>query len=348
MSQHLPATPLAAALEASREAPLEVSLAPPTPGEAEAEAVRPSAAVIEIDVDRLVPGRYQPRRRLTEEKLAELAETIRDRGVLQPLVVRRLGEAAPSESPAGHQADHLARHLSASPAKEDRNERFEIVAGERRWRAAQQAGLTTVPVIVRELDDRSALAVALIENLQREDLNPIDQAESLARLADEFGLTHEQIAQSVGRSRAAVTNTLRLLDLCGEARELLSQGAIDMGHARALLPLPPAEQAELARKAHRRGLSVRQVEKAVRTLMEPAPARPQTDLETRWLAEQLARELGQRVSIRRERDGRYTLAVGFGELGELRHSLERIETLIGQVLATTGFRARTHSREETG
>lgn len=337
MSQHLPATRLAASLEASRETPRgapEASLAPQSP--AEAEAVRPPAAIIEIEVHRLVPGRYQPRRRLTEEKLAELAETIRERGVLQPLVVRRLGEAARSEGPV--------ENLSAErPA-----ERFEIVAGERRWRAAQQAGLTTVPVIVRELDDRSALAVALIENLQREDLNPIDQAESLARLADEFGLTHEQIAQSVGRSRAAVTNTLRLLDLCDEARELVSQGAIDMGHARALLPLPPVEQAELARKAHRRGLSVRQVEKAVRALMEPAPARPQTDLETRWLAEQLARELGQRVSIRRERDGRYTLAVGFGELGELRNSLERIETLIGQVLATTGFRARTHSREDTG
>ncbi|MGH8168887.1 MAG: ParB/RepB/Spo0J family partition protein, partial [Woeseiaceae bacterium] len=162
---------------------------------------------LEMRVTSLRPGRYQPRRNVSEESLAELADSIREQGVLQPLVVR--GISSPVES-----ADATTH---------------EIVAGERRWRAAQVAGLSTVPVVVRELDDQSALAVALIENLQREDLNPIDQAQSLSRLADEFALTHEQVAKAVGRSRSSVSNLMRLLDLQGEVKDLLAQGGIDMG-----------------------------------------------------------------------------------------------------------------------
>ena len=177
--------------------------------------------VLELDIDELRPGRYQPRLHLREESLAELAESIREQGVLQPLIVRVMP------------AEHAAGGATA----------YEIVAGERRWRAARLAGLATVPVIVRELTDQSALAVALIENLQREDLNPIDKARSMARLIEEFDLTHDEIAKALGRSRTSVTNFLRLLDLADDVQDAMVEGTIDMGHARALLPLDHERQA---------------------------------------------------------------------------------------------------------
>ncbi|HZD53498.1 MAG TPA: ParB/RepB/Spo0J family partition protein [Woeseiaceae bacterium] len=285
-----------------------------------AEADRPSGAnPVEVSLDELVPGRYQPRRQVPEESLAELADSIREQGVLQPLVVR----------PSGNGADGT---------------RYEIVAGERRWRAAGMAGLASVPVVIRELDDQSALAVALIENLQREDLNPLDQARSLARLASEFELTHEQVAKAVGRSRASVSNLLRLLELQDDVKDLLATEAIDMGHARALLPLDAERQVKMARKAAEHGLSVRQVEDRVRRLLADTPdsgeKRPESDLQTRWLQDQIGKELGRTLSIRPGRDGSYRLNLSFGDLPQLQQSLQRVLELIERVRDTAGPRVR--------
>jgi len=274
--------------------------------------------VTETAIEALRPGRYQPRRRLSEGALSELADSIREQGVLQPLVVR---PATPASGPG----------------------EFEIVAGERRWHAAKMAGLTTVPVIVRELDDQSALAVALIENLQREDLNPIDQAHSLSRLAEEFELTHEQVARAVGRSRASVTNLLRLLQLEDEVKDLLADGRIDMGHARAVLSLDADRQVALAHKVHKRKLSVRQVEKAVRDLLASPgveDTKATTDLQTRWLQQQIAKELGQAISIRPTRRGDYALRIAFGDLWQLAEILQRVEGLVSRLRDAAGPRAR--------
>ncbi len=276
--------------------------------------------VFELGIDELRPGRYQPRLQLREEGLAELAESIREQGVLQPLIVRAVQVAAENST----------------------SQTYEIVAGERRWRAARLAGLTTVPVTVRELTDQAALAVALIENLQREDLNPIDQARSMARLIEEFDLTHEEIAKALGRSRAAVTNFLRLLDLADDVKDAMIDGSIDMGHARALLPLDHERQVALAGKISRLGWSVRKVEQAVKALLaapahesEPKPI----DMQTRWLERQLARELGENVSIRPGPDG-YVLQLGFADLAKLETSLQRLQELVRQIRAVAGPRAR--------
>jgi ParB family chromosome partitioning protein len=288
---------------------------PQTGTDASADAVPTGAAVEDLQ-----PGRYQPRRQLSEDNLAELAASIREQGVLQPLVVRPLKPAA---------ADGAGR------------DRYEIVAGERRWRAAKIAGLSTVPVLVRDLDDQSALAVALIENLQREDLNPIDQAHSLARLAAEFALTHDQVAKSLGRSRASVSNLLRLLELQDEVKDLLAEGRIDMGHARAMLPLDPKRQVSMARKAQAKGLSVRQVEAAVRNLLAGGSrAKPGIDMQTRWLQQQIAQELDQKLAIRTGKHGGYTLNVAFGDLAQLQDALQRIQDLIGRVRNAAGPRVR--------
>jgi ParB family chromosome partitioning protein len=296
---------------------------PQTGTDASADAVPTGAAVEDLQ-----PGRYQPRRQLSEDNLAELAASIREQGVLQPLVVRPLKPAA---------ADGAGR------------DRYEIVAGERRWRAAKIAGLSTVPVLVRDLDDQSALAVALIENLQREDLNPIDQAHSLARLAAEFALTHDQVAKSLGRSRASVSNLLRLLDLQDEVKDLLAEGRIDMGHARAMLPLDPKRQVSMARKAQAKGLSVRQVEAAVRSLLatdtDGSSAKPGIDMQTRWLQQQIAQSLGQKLAIRPGKHGGYTLNVAFKDLAELQAALQRIQELIGSIRLAAGPRVRDANRQ---
>jgi ParB family transcriptional regulator, chromosome partitioning protein len=287
--------------------------------DASAQQSNEASAGREVTVEELMPGRFQPRRQLGEPGLAELADSIREQGVLQPLVVR-------------------PRAAGNGPA------RYEIVAGERRWRAAKLAGLTTVPVVVRELDDQSALAVALIENLQREDLNPLDQAESLARLAREFGLTHDQAAKAVGRSRASVSNLLRLLDLHDDVKAMLAGGEIDMGHGRALLALDPDRQVAMARQVRAKGWSVRQVEEAVRRLLggdtAERPEKLQLDLQTRWLQQQIAKESGQKISIRPAKGGTYRLNIGFGELEQLQQALRRIQELVGQVRETAGPRAR--------
>jgi ParB family chromosome partitioning protein len=205
-----------------------------------------------IDLDRIDPGRYQPRTRMDPQALEELAASIRAQGVMQPLLVRPVGE------------------------------RYELIAGERRWRAARMAGLLEVPCLVREIPDEAALAMALIENLQREDLNPIEEALGLQRLIDEFGMTHQQAAEAVGRSRSAVTNLLRLLQLAEPVRELLMEGALEMGHARALLALAVPQQVELARRAAAQGWSVRQTERAVQALLAPPAPKPETVKDSDW------------------------------------------------------------------
>ena len=281
--------------------------------------------VLAVSVGELRPGRYQPRLQLRQESLAELAESIREQGVLQPLIVRAIS------------------------AVDGDATTYEIVAGERRWRAAQLAGLTTVPVIVRELTDQEALAVALIENLQREDLNPIDQAQSMSRLVAEFGMTHEQIAKALGRSRASVSNFLRLLELADEVKTAMVDGKLDMGHARALLSLDAERQAKLTRKIVRLGWSTRKVEQTVKILLEAraSGSKPKfaIDIQTRWLERQLARELGETVSIKPGPRGGYLLQLGFADLANLDASLQRLHELVRQIRAAAGPRARDTARD---
>ncbi|HEY3516254.1 MAG TPA: ParB/RepB/Spo0J family partition protein [Gammaproteobacteria bacterium] len=281
--------------------------------------------VLAVNVDELQPGRYQPRLQLRQESLAELAESIREQGVLQPLIVR------------------------AVPAADGYAKAYEIVAGERRWRAARLAGLASVPVIVRELTDQEALAVALIENLQREDLNPIDQAQSMSRLVAEFGMTHEQIAKALGRSRASVSNFLRLLELADDVKTAMIDGKLDMGHARALLSLDSERQAKLARRIVRLGWSARKVEQTVKILLEDRAGGPKMksaiDIQTRWLERQLARELGETVSIRPGPKGGYVLQLGFADLANLDESLQRLHDLVRQIRAAAGPRAREAARD---
>jgi ParB family chromosome partitioning protein len=238
-------------------------------------------ALREVPVDLLRRGKYQPRVDMREESLAELAESIKAQGVVQPIVVR------PLPNPGGGETQ------------------YEIVAGERRWRAAQLAGLATIPAVVRDIPDESAVAVALIENIQREDLNPLEEARSLHRLIEEFGLTHADAADAVGRSRATVTNLLRLLELPRPVREMVERRELDMGHARALLALETPELAvELAERARKQGWSVRVTENAVRQIAAPPAAkggkpatRGATDPNVRRLEADLAETLGAAVSI---------------------------------------------------
>jgi ParB family chromosome partitioning protein len=280
--------------------------------------------VVELPLDELRPGRYQPRLQLLEEGLAELAGSIREQGVLQPLIVREIAAGARAEV------------------------KYEIVTGERRWRAARLAGLATVPAFVRDLSDKEALAVALVENLQREDLNPLEQAISMSRLTNEFAMTHDEIAKALGRSRASVTNFLRLLDLADDVKDAIADGSLDMGHARALLPLDDKRQVVLARRIVSHGWSVRMVEDTVRNLLERpvdlAEPKP-VDLQTRWLERQLTRELGEKVSVRPGPKGEYVLKLEFADLASLDASLERLHDLVRQVRAVAGPRVREAVRD---
>ena len=251
-----------------------------------------------VPVERIRRGRHQPRRIVDESALEELAHSVRSRGIVQPIVVR----------PAG-------------------NGGFEIVAGERRWRAAQMAGLAEVPVVVRECSDSEAAAVALIENIQREDLNPIEEAEGYRTLAGEFGLTHQELADTVGRSRSSVTNTLRLLELNRDVRALVEQGELDMGHARALLALSGAVQSETAAEVVRRGLSARETEKLVRSKAkgDTAATGPRSrDPDVVRLETELAERLGAKVRIDHKAKGRGSLTIHYSSLEALDGILERI------------------------
>jgi len=253
-----------------------------------------------LPIDRVHRGQYQPRRHFDPEALQELADSIASQGMIQPVVVR----------PVGHG--------------------FELIAGERRWRAAQMASLHEIPAVVRELDDQAAAAVALIENIQREDLNPLEQARGIARLIEDFGLTHQQVAQAVGRSRASVSNLLRLQELEEEVRELVETGKLEMGHARALLGLKGERQRALARQIERRGLTVRQTEALVRQALEGSgesrsqAARPKKDADTRRLEQDLSERLGAQVTVVPGRKGSGRLQIAYNSLDELEGILEHI------------------------
>jgi ParB family chromosome partitioning protein len=257
----------------------------------------PREALATLEVASIRPGRYQPRTQMDERSLAELAQSIRSQGVLQPVVVRRLDGG------------------------------YELVAGERRWRAAQIAGLEQIPAIVREVPDEAALVMALIENVQREDLNPMEEAAAVQRLIDEFKMTHEQAADAVGRSRSATSNMLRLLKLARPVQDMLMRGALEMGHARALLALDGARQIELGNRIAARGLSVRDTEALVQRLLRtPAQRRrKRTDRDLERLAEELSERLGTTVEIRPSRKGRGKLLLHYSNLDHLDALLKRLK-----------------------
>jgi ParB family chromosome partitioning protein len=292
---------------------LEALLGPKAAAETAPLEAQPGEALRQLPIGQLQPGKYQPRTGMDPAKLGELAESIRAQGVIQPIVVREL------------------------PPEQKGAAQYEIIAGERRWRASQQAGLSVIPAVVRVVDDHAVVAMALIENIQREDLNPLEEAQALQRLIDEFDLTHAQAADAVGRSRAAVSNLLRLLELPGEIRVLVETRALEMGHARALLTLAPQAAIALARQAAENGWSVREVEHRVQQLIsgqvpgamdarkaKPAKAKPQADIAT--LERELSESLGTRVNVLHGRAGKGRLVIHYSDLDSLDGVLERLRT----------------------
>jgi len=254
-----------------------------------------------MPVEKIQRGRYQPRRNFDEDKLRELADSIAAQGMVQPIVVRAV-----------------------------ENDMHEIIAGERRWRAAQLAGLADVPVVIKEVDDQTAMAMALIENIQRDDLNPLEEATALHRLLDEFGLTHQQVAQAVGKSRTTVTNLIRLLDLNPDVKALVDQGALEMGHARALLALKGLQQSEAAAQVVKKGLSVRETEALVRRLADsaskPAKKEPEReDPDIRRLVDDLTDRLGAKVALKQGTGGKGRLEISYNSLDELEGILAHIK-----------------------
>ena len=245
----------------------------------------------------LQPGKYQPRTRMDPGSLEELAASIKAQGVMQPIMVRPVDEDA-----------------------------YEIIAGERRWRAAQIAGLAEVPCLVREIPDEAALAMSLIENIQREDLNPLEEAGGIQRLIDEFDMTHQQAADAVGRSRPAASNLLRLLNLARPVQELLMAGDIDMGHARALLPLDGASQIQLANQVAARQLSVRDTERLVQQILNPRQKKPvpQPDRDLLRLEEEVSDAIGATVKIKANKKGAGEVTIRFGSLDQLEGVLGRL------------------------
>jgi len=243
-------------------------------------------AMATVDIDRIQPGRYQPRTKMDTESLNELAASIKVQGLIQPILVR----------PAG--AD-----------------RYELIAGERRWRAARIAGLGEVPVVVRDVPDQAALAISLIENIQREDLNPLEEAQGVQRLVSEFKLTHQEAADAIGRSRAATTNLLRLLNLPASVQQLVFDGQLDMGHARALLALDGELQVATARKVAAKGLSVRETEQLVNDLLHPKArmSRPKarSGRDIQRLEEEVSERLGTTVEVKSGKKGSGRLVVHY-------------------------------------
>jgi ParB family chromosome partitioning protein len=253
------------------------------------ETATASDALRTLKVEQLQPGKYQPRTQMDQESLQQLADSIRAQGIMQPILVRPV---AP--------------------------EKFEIIAGERRWRAAQLAGLGEVPALVREIADEAALAMSLIENIQRENLNPLEEAAGIKRLIDEFNMTHQLAAEAVGRSRTAVTNLLRLLNLSAPVQELLMRSQIDMGHARALLSLDGAKQIAVAQHVAAKKLSVREAERLVQGALHPrrkAPAKPSRDI--LFLQETAADRLGAKVSIHHSAKGAGRMVIEYKSLDQL-------------------------------
>ena len=255
----------------------------------------------EIPIEFIQPGKYQPRTYFAEHSIAELSESIKAQGVIQPIVLRPLSE-----------------------------DRYEIIAGERRWRASQLSGLEKVPAVIRTIDDEAALSMSLIENIQREDLNPLEEAKALQRLIDEFQFTHQEVANAVGKSRSAVTNSLRLIQLATPVAEMLATGDLEMGHARALLTLVADQQVQIAKKVVSKGLNVRQTEDLVRAVGKSTPKTGITakqDPDTKRLEQNLALALGQPVQIKHSKKGTGKLVINYGSLDELEG-----------VLAKMGFR----------
>ena len=260
---------------------------------AKAEPEDVSGKLQEVPIEWIQPGKYQPRKVIEDEALQELASSIKAQGIMQPIVLRS---------------------ISAN--------KYEIIAGERRWRASVKAGLLEIPAVVREVTDQQALALALIENLQREDLNPLEEARALGRLRDEFGLTQQEVADAVGKSRTAVTNLLRLQNLGPRAAQLLEDGAIEMGHARALLPLEQGDQDVAARHIASKRLSVRQAEALVRRMLAgPKETTRRVDADTRSLERELSEKLSAPVVIRhrssRKGGGRGQILIQYGSVEEL-------------------------------
>ncbi len=268
---------------------------PATAGEEGVEELR------SIPVDLIQPGKYQPRMHMHPESLQDLADSIKAQGLVQPIVVRPCGER-----------------------------RYEIIAGERRWRAAQMAGLHEIPAVMRDVPDRAAIAMALIENIQRENLNPLEEAQALQRLISEFDMTHQQAAEAVGRSRAAVTNLLRLLELTDEVKDRVERGDLEMGHARALLALKGSAQTDAARRVVARHLSVRDTENLVRRLLKEngagaaAKGPRRVDPNIRQLENELTRKLGARVTLESGSGGKGRLIIQYASLDELDGILARI------------------------
>jgi len=251
-----------------------------------------------IPIEFLQRGRYQPRRDMDPQALEELANSIKAQGVMQPIVVRPMG-----------------------------SNQYEIIAGERRWRASQLAGLEKVPCVVRSATDEAAIAMALIENIQREDLNPIEEASALQRFQDEFELTHQQVADAVGKSRTTVTNLLRLMNLTPDARKLVEHGDLEMGHARAILPLDAASQTEAARVVVAKGLSVRQTEALVRRMqqMKLATGDQRVDPDIKLLQDNLSDKIGAPVMIQHGAKGKGRLVIRYSSLDELDGILDHIK-----------------------
>lgn len=243
-----------------------------------------------LPIEFLQRGKYQPRQEFKQETLQELANSIQAQGIIQPIVVRELNK-----------------------------NKFEIIAGERRWRAAQLAGLEQVPVIVKQLNEKAAMAIALIENIQREDLNPLEEAEALKKLLDNFQMTHQQLADAVGKSRAAVTNFLRLLDLSDAVKSLIFKGQLSMGHARALLTLEPAVQQQLANKIIQQGLTVRGAEMLAKQaqFQQPTLLRKIIDRDTLYLQQQISEKLNAKVEINHKKNGSGQLVINYTNLEEL-------------------------------
>ncbi len=260
-----------------------------------------------LPLDLLQRGKYQPRVDMRPESLNELANSIKSAGLVQPILVRPLARARAGET-----------------------QRYEIIAGERRWRAAQLAGLAEIPAVVRDVPDAAAVAMALIENIQREDLNPLEEARALTRLIEEFGLTHQAVADSIGRSRAAVSNLLRLLELADEVKELLEQRRIEMGHARALLALSSRrQQIEVAGLVAKKSLSVRETEALVRRIINPptvtASSVAAVDPDIHRLERELADKLGAKVTFQHTASGKGKLVVSYNSLDELEGILGHIQ-----------------------
>ena len=259
-----------------------------------------------LPVEYLQRGKYQPRKDIDPERLQELAESIKVQGIVQPIIVREIGY-----------------------------NRYEIIAGERRWRAGQLAGLADVPVLIKEIDDRAALAISLIENIQREDLNPLEESEAFHRLINEFDLTHQQIAEAVGKSRVAVTNLLRLNDLENEVKALLAKGMLGMGHARALLSLEPVKQIALANKVSEEGLSVRVTEKLVQDAQQEKTENKAhvsvqaheriMDRDTQRLQEAMTNFVGAKTTIKHKQNGQGSVIISYNSLDELEGIVSRFE-----------------------